>query len=97
MLESISRCAGADSRPKLDDKHARSYRCLAYLAARASDPAPVTATSVKMTLKLTSKCGLFGVLGPEARGLAGVLLVGLTECDLLLRQLISLRQPDIAY
>ena len=39
----------------------------------------------------TSECGLLGVLGPEPRGLAGVLLVRLTECLLLFRQLISLR------
>lgn len=91
MMKSTSRCAGADSEPKLDDKHAHCYRCLADLRARASDPAPVTATRMERMSKITSKCGLFGVFGPESRGLAGVLLVGLAKSLLLFRQLISLR------
>ena len=70
---------------------------LVDLRAVVSKPALVTSIEMDMKVTHTSKCGLSGMLGPQPRGLAGILLVGLTERFLLFRQVISLRKPEKTY
>ena len=77
--------------------HALSHAACWQMQGLVSDPAPVTWIRMEIHAHHTSECGLFGVLGSESRGLAGILLVRLTECLLLFRQLISLQRPDNVY